>query len=405
MPNAEHGRPVPAAAQRALRSGTLLTSFALLGAMVASAPALAARKTPTAPAFARVIESEVPEIMRTANIKGAAVGLVVDGELVYAKGFGFADHAGKIPVTPDTVFVAASLSKPIAAWVTLRLAKQGAITLDQHAADLVSPWPLAASTFDHRAITVRHLLSHTAGTSLGGYQGWLDYKELPTLEESLAGKTNGRGAVELFAPAGSKFQYSGGGYTLLQLAIERTTRRQYSDLARELLFQPLGMKHSSVAMTPQIIASAAEGHGDDGSPVPMRYYVEQAPSTLTTTVNDFALWMRASMAAANGERKSLLSREDVVDMYTPAALTTAGAADDAVYGLGHFIEKQSDGSIAVGHDGRNQAGFRAKFLLRPQSRDGIVFFSNSRSGLALDRVVCLWAADASKADAAVRCKK
>lgn len=403
MPNAEHGRSTPAANYRAMLPGRLLISLALLGAMTPSASALADRKAPAAPAFATVIDSEVPEIMRTANIKGAAVGLIVDGELVYAKGFGFADHAGKIPVTPDTVFVAASLSKPIAAWVTLRLAKQGAITLDQHVADLVIPWPLAASTYDHHAITFRHLLSHTAGTTLGGYQGWLDYKELPTLEESLAGKTNGRGAVELFAPAGSKFQYSGGGYTLMQLAIERTTRRKYSDLARELLFQPLGMKHTSVSMTLQIIASAAEGHGDDGSPVPMRYYVEQAPSTLTTTVNDFALWMRASMAAANGERKSLLPRGDVVDMYTPAPLATAGAADDAVYGLGHFIEKQSDGSTAVGHDGRNQAGFRAKFLMRPQSRNGIVFFSNSRSGLALDRIVCLWAADASKADAS--CKK
>lgn len=405
MPIAEHGRSIPAATHRALRSRTLLTSLALLGAMAVSAPVLADRSTPTAPAFATIVDSEVPEIMRAANIKGAAVGLVVDGELVYAKGFGFADHAGKIPVTPDTVFVAASLSKPVAAWVTLRLARQGAITLDQHVADLVSPWPLAVGTFDHHAITFRHLLSHTAGTTLGGYQGWLDYKELPTLEESLAGKTNGRGAVELFAPVGSKCQYSGGGYTLMQLAIERTTRRKYSDLARELLFQPLGMKHTSVSMTPQVISTAAEGHGDDGSPVPMRYYVEQAPSTLTTTVNDFALWMRASMAAANGERKSLLPRDDVVAMYTPAQLTTARAADEAVYGLGHFIEKQSDGSIAVGHDGRNQAGFRAKFLMRPQSRDGIVFFSNSRSGLALDRIICLWAADASKADPGVVCKK
>lgn len=391
------------AKQRNLAPGALLASIVVLSGFVTGAPAQA--KAKAAPPFAAVIEREVPAIMQAANIKGVAVGLVVDGQLAYAKGFGFADHAGKVPVTPDTVFVAASLSKPIAAWVTLRLAKQGAITLDQHLADLVSPWPLAASTFDHRAITIRHLLSHTAGTTLGGYQGWLDYKELPTLEESLAGKTNGRGAVELFAPAGSKFQYSGGGYTLMQLAIERTTRRNYSDLARELLFQPLGMKHTSVSMTPQIIASAAEGHGDDGSPVPMRYYVEQAPSTLTTTVNDFALWMRASMAAANGERKSLLSREVVAEMYTPAELTTARPAEDAIYGLGHFIEKQSDGSTAVGHDGRNQAGFRAKFLMRPQSRDGIVFFSNSRSGLALDRIVCLWAADASKADEESSCSK
>ncbi len=179
------------------------------------------------PSFVQVIEREVPAIMQEAHIPGVAVGLIVDGRLVYAHGFGHADHAGKVPVTPDTVFVAASLSKPIASWVTMRLAAQGRLDLDQPVAELVSPWPLPQGPYDHRKITLRQLLSHTAGTSLGGYEGWLDFQQLPTLEQSLAGQTNGRGAVELISPAGSRFQYSGGGYTLLQLAIERTTHRRY----------------------------------------------------------------------------------------------------------------------------------------------------------------------------------
>lgn len=373
----------------------ILAALALAGCMTA-----AEAKPPAAPPpFAAVVDTEVPAIMQAANIKGAAVGLIVDGKLVYAKGFGYADHAGSIPVTPDTVFIAASLSKPIAAWTTLCLAKNGKIDLDRPVADLVTPWPLAASQFDPRKITMRRLLSHTAGTTLGGYQGWTDFKDLPTLEESLAGKTNGRGAVELFAPVGAKFSYSGGGYTLMQLAIERTTQRKYAELAQELVFKPLRMTHTSVAMTPQIVAGAAQGHGDDGSPVPMRYYVEQAPSTLTTTVNDFAKWMAAGM---NGG--GVLSKEKLMEMYTPAPLDAEHAPGEAVYGLGHFIERLADGSVAVGHDGRNQAGFRAKFLMRPQTRDGIVFFSNSRSGLALDRIVCLWGADAAKADPATVCK-
>ncbi|QWF17055.1 serine hydrolase domain-containing protein [Lysobacter capsici] len=377
----------------------------LMGSWIAVSPQAAATPADTTePAFAAVIEREVPAIMKAAKIKGAAVGLIVDGELVYAKGFGFADHAGTVPVTPDTVFVAASLSKPIAAWTVTRLAERGDIALDRPVADMLSPWPLAAGKFDRRAITVRHLLSHTAGTTLGGYQGWLDFNELPTLEQSLAGKTNGRGAVELFAAPGTKFQYSGGGYTLMQLAIERTTGRRYSDLARELVFQPLGMGDSSVAMTPQILADAAQGHGDDGAPVPARYYVEQAPSTLTTTVNDFAKWMSAGMIDEDGDTAGPLSQAELQRMYEPAALSTPRAPDEAVYGLGHFIERLKDGSTAVGHDGRNQAGFRAKFLMRPKARDGIVFFSNSRTGLALDRIVCLWGYDAAKVDPGADCK-
>lgn len=383
----------------------VLTALLLAALGLAGTPAFAEKKAPAAPAFAAVIEREVPAIMQEAHIKGVAIGLIVHGELAYARGFGFADHAGTKAVTPDTVFVAASLSKPIAAWVAERLVRDGKIALDQSVADIVTPWPLAASNFDQRAITFRHLLSHTAGTTLGGYQGWLDYAELPTLEESLAGKTNGRGPVELFAAAGTKFQYSGGSYTLMQLAIERRTGRKYVDLAQELLFQPLGMQHTSVAMTPALLADAAQGHGDDGSPVPARYYAEQAPSTLTTTLNDFALWMRASMTAAKGERGSLLSRAAIDEMYTPARLSEPRAPQEAIYGLGHFIEPQPDGATAVGHDGRNQAGFRAKFLMRPQSGNGIVFFSNSRSGLALDRVVCLWAADEAKVDGQTSCGK
>jgi CubicO group peptidase (beta-lactamase class C family) len=403
MTRTEHATPP---AKRAVASWHRLTvSLVLLGGLAGAAPAFAARTVTDTPAFAAVIEREVPAIMQAATIKGAAVGLIVDGELVYAKGFGFADHAGKVPVTPDTVFVAASLSKPVAAWVTMRLAQKDAIRLDRPVADLVSPWPLAGSAFDPRAITIRHLLSHTAGTTLGGYEGWLAFDQLPTLEESLAGKTNGRGAVELFAAPGTKFQYSGGGYTLMQLAIERTTQRKYSDLARELVFEPLGMTHTSVTMAPQALAGAAQGHGDDGSPVPMRYYVEQAPSGLTTTVTDFARWMSGGMAGTRAARKGLLSPDELEQLYTPAALTTARAPNEPVYGLGHFVERLADGSTAVGHDGRNQAGFRAKFLMRPQSRDGIVFLSNSRSGLALDRIVCLWAADAAKADAATSCPK
>ncbi|MCY1033307.1 serine hydrolase [Corallococcus sp. BB11-1] len=92
-------------------------------------------------------------------------------------------------------------------------------------------------------------------------------------------------------------------------------------------------------------------------------------------------------------------------MYTPAELSTPRAPDEGGYGLGHYIERLGDGSTAVGHDGRNRAGFRAHFLMRPLSGDGIVFFSNSRSGLALDRVVCLWGADVAKVDPVTTCKK
>jgi CubicO group peptidase (beta-lactamase class C family) len=357
------------------------------------------------PAFIDVIEREVPAIMKEAKIKGVAVGLISGGKLVYVQGFGVADHAGKVPVTPDTVFLAASIAKPVAAWVALQLAAQGKIDLDQPVADALSPWPLQPGKFDHRLITIRHLLSHTAGTSLGGYQGWTDYKELPTLEQSLAGKTNGRGSVEVVMQPGSKFQYSGGGYTLMQLAIERKLKRKYEVMAAELVFQPLRMSSSSVALTPAVVATAAQGHGDDGSPVPMRYYVEQAPSTLTTTVNDFAKLMLAGMFVADGKDTRPLSKKQLVEIYTPVKATEGSVPGFLGYGLGHFVRKLSDGSTAVGHDGRNQAGFRAMYAMRQENGDGIVFLSNARSGSAMDRLVCLWYESVSDPRQSSQCEK
>jgi CubicO group peptidase (beta-lactamase class C family) len=380
-----------------------LLTFTLLfvaGLTVCAAPA----PPPPPPAFVDVIEREVPAIMKEAKIKGVAVGLIVDGQLVYAKGFGFADHAGKVPVTPDTVFLAASVAKPVAAWVASQLAAQGKIDLDRPVVASLSPWPLKESKFDHRLITMRQLLSHTAGTSLGGYQGWTDYSELPTLEQSLAGKTNGRGSVEVVMQPGSKFQYSGGGYTLMQLAIEHKLKRKYEALAAELVFQPLRMSSSSVALTPAIVANAAQGHGDDGNPVPMQYYAEQAPSTLTTTINDFAKFMLAGMFAADGKSGAPFSKKQLTEMYTPAKATIGGVPDSEGYGLGHFVRKLSDGSTAVGHDGRNQAGFRAMYTMRPDNKDGIIFLSNSRSGAAADRLVCLWYASVSNSGQASHCE-
>jgi CubicO group peptidase (beta-lactamase class C family) len=386
-----------------MRFATRLLTFTILfsaGLTVGAAVPSSARAV-----FVEVIEREVPIIMKEAKIKGVAVGLIVDGQLVYAKGFGFADHAGTTAVTADTVFLAASIAKPVAAWVAIQLAAQGKIDLDRPVVEFLSPWPLKEGEFDHRLITTRHLLSQTAGTSLGGYQGWTDYKELPTLEQSLAGKTNGRGSVEVVMQPGSKFQYSGGGYTLMQLAIERKLKRKYEVFAAELVFQPLRMSSSSVALTPAIIAGAAQGHCDDGSPVPMRYYVEQAPSTLTTTINDFAKLMVAGMFSVDGKSTGPLSRRQLTDMYTPVKATIGDSVDSEGYGMGHFVRQLSDGSISVGHDGRNQAGFRSMYAIRPTKRDGIIFLSNARSGSAMDRLVCLWYASVSNSGQESRCEK
>ena len=113
------------------------------------------------------------------------------------RGYGFADVAQSIPVTPTTGFNVGSISKTIAAWGVMTLVERGELGLDTPVDTYLTRWHLPESTFDERGVTIRRLLSHTAGLSLHGYPGWGPDDPLPTLEESLSGKTNGPGAVFL----------------------------------------------------------------------------------------------------------------------------------------------------------------------------------------------------------------
>jgi CubicO group peptidase (beta-lactamase class C family) len=342
------------------------------------------------------LDREVPAIMRAAKIKGAAIGLIVDGQLLTARGFGFADHDGQVPVTPDTVFLAASLAKPVAAAAVLVLAEEGKLMPDEPVSEVLKPWPLPSSSHDHSKITLRQLLSHTAGLSLHGYRGWSGHQELPTLLESVQGKTNGAGKVELVDAPGRRWRYSGGGYTLMQLATEQLVKDKFERVAEKKVFSPLAMSRSSLSLTDNVVSQSAQGHGDRGEAIPMRYYLENAASALTTTVKDFAKFMIAGMqsdpadAATTSHATARFSATVRQAMQMPVPVTLGVLRGYLGYGLGLYIRRLPDGSIAVEHDGRNQAGFRAMFAYRPAERDGIVFLSNSRTGLALDRIVCLW---------------
>ncbi|HET7294347.1 MAG TPA: serine hydrolase domain-containing protein, partial [Vicinamibacteria bacterium] len=198
-------------------------------------PAAAPVAWPQDVPFASALDTVVPERLRRARIPGAVVVTVANGAPEPARAYGEAVRESHVPMAPDTVFQAASLSKSVAAWGVLRLVETGLLSLDEAVVHRLTRWRWPPSPFDDSGVTARRLLSHTAGFSVHGYPGLSPETALPSLEESLSGNNGGAGSVQLVQAPGSRFLYSGGGYTLLQLLVEEVARAAV--VARERLLQ------------------------------------------------------------------------------------------------------------------------------------------------------------------------
>ncbi|PCJ14321.1 MAG: hypothetical protein COB10_04540 [Planctomycetota bacterium] len=161
--------------------------------------------------FVSEIDEKMPQLLQDFSVPGAAIAIIENGEIVLQKGYGFSDIENEVKVDTKTGFNIGSISKTFAAWGVMNLVQDGKLDLDAPAEKYLSRWHLPESEFDSNEVTIRRLLSHTAGLSLHGYPGWSPTDELPTIEESLNGKNNGPGRVEIIMEPGTRYKYSGGG--------------------------------------------------------------------------------------------------------------------------------------------------------------------------------------------------
>ena len=337
---------------------------------------------PAATAFTAEVERLVPEWQAEFGIPGVAVGLLVEGRAGWLRGFGDADREAGVPVDPErTVFQAASISKSLVAWSVLALDRRGALDLDRPIEDYLTRWQFPFSQYDSRGVTARRLLSHTAGTTVHGYPGFAPGTPLPTLEESLAGGGRGRGLVRIEREPGTRWQYSGGGFTVLQLAIEEVTGRGFSAVLDEDVLGPLGMGDSSFDWRPDLRPRTAVAYGEDGEAVPNFLFTAKAAGGLYTTLADLMRLMEATVAA--DPTNPVLGPDAVAEMLEEPPI----AVD---YGLGHMILTLKSGERVMGHAGINQ-GWRSFWVVHPPTGAGIAVLSNSDHDEDLpSRLVCAW---------------
>lgn len=332
------------------------------------------------------LDKKIPALLEEFIVPGAAIAVIEDGEIILQKGYGFADVKKNIKVDGQTGFNIGSISKTVTAWGIMKLVEEGKIGLDSPAENYLTRWHLPESEYDVNGVTIRRLLSHTAGLSLPGYPGWSPNDTLPSIEESLSGKNNGPGDVRIIMEPGTKFKYSSGGFTILQLIIEEVTGQKFADYMQVEILNPLGMKNSSFKIDDKILNKSSLEHNAYGEVIPFELFTAKAAAGLHATIEDLAIFAQASLnvSSTSGIQQSVLKPGTIELMTSPAPATDGGD------GLGYAIWVQNSQYVLVGHDGSN-AGWHAVFSVNQKTRDGFAMITNGGSGNNVHRqAACDW---------------
>jgi CubicO group peptidase (beta-lactamase class C family) len=332
------------------------------------------------------VDAAARQAMAASTAPGLAVALVRHGRVAWARGYGLADPEAGEPVTAATRFQAASLSKPVTAWGVLRLVEQGRIGLDEPVTGRLRRWRPPPSPFDPEGITVRRLLSHTAGLSVHGYDGQRPQEPLPPIAASLSGEAGGSFPVELLQAPGRGWLYSGGGYSVLQLLVEELTGLPFAAFMRRQVLAPLGMSASGFRW--RRTAATARPHDRRGARIPDFAFAEQAAAGLVTTAPDLARFVAAALPGPKGEPPG----RGVLRPASVALALAAAPGTDGRWGLGYGLGLLPGGDLLAYHEGANR-GWRAGMALLPERRAGIVALANGDGGDdAIDAVVQRWVA-------------
>lgn len=318
------------------------------------------------------------ERMQRYAVPGAAVAVVEDGEVAWVAGYGSRGE-GLGPVEPGTLFQAASISKAVAAVGVMALVEHGVLDLDADVNQYLRSWRLPRS--EHTAdepVTLRRLLSHTAGTSVPGFPGYAEGEPVPTVPQLLSGEApSNTPAVESFARPGTVPQYSGGGSTVVQLLVADVTGRDYAELMADLVLRPFGMVDSAYEQPLGAArrARAAMAHGTSGEPVPGGFhtYPELQAAGLWSSALDLARWVIGMQRALAGEPGGPISADSARLMVTPVGL--------GPFGLGPELGGEGD-ARRFGHGGANQ-GYKSQVDGLVNGGSGMAVLTNGENGTTL----------------------
>ncbi|HMG04080.1 MAG TPA: serine hydrolase domain-containing protein [Chthoniobacterales bacterium] len=324
------------------------------------------------PARADQVDDVINARMKARQISGLSLAIIDGGKIVREQGYGFTDKSGKTPVTASTLFQAGSISKPVAALGALYLVDKGLLSLDEDVNTKLRTWTLPQNKFtDARKVTLRLLLSHSAGMTVHGFPGYRVGAPIPTLIQILNGeKPANTDAIRVDRTPGTEWKYSGGGYLVMQQMVIDVTRKPFAQFMDETVLKPLGMSSSTYSqpLPDDMAARAAKGYGGIfNQPVEgdWHIYPEMAPAGLWTTAADLARFAIGIQKSVSGQSNPVISQPLTQEM-----LTSQKNND----GLGLFL-KSSGKTLRFGHDGAD-AGFDALMKAYAYQGKGAVVLIN-----------------------------
>lgn len=367
---------------RSLQAATLIT---LAGAALAQAPASIEDQIeriqngllrPVAIKGEPFPTLKLADEMAKMHVPGVSVAVIHGGKIEWARGFGVRSIGGAA-VKPDTLFQAASISKPVTALAVLRFVESGRINLDADVNQYLKSWQVPGNSFTQTTkVTVRELLTHTAGLTVHGFAGYASTTPLPSLLQVLNGeKPANSDAIRVDVKPGTVWRYSGGGYVVLQQMLEDLSGEPFPKLMHDTVLVPIRMAHSTYEqpLPKSRMAEVALPYRGDGKPLEggPHTYPEMAPAGLWTTPSDLARYALEVQRALAGTSKLVLSKAMVQQMLTP------GLND---WGLGPELGGSSEHRYFT-HGGGNE-GYRCQLVAYNQG-DGVVIMTNGDGGGAV----------------------
>lgn len=326
-------------------------------------------------------------LMKELKVPAVSIAVIEQGQVVWAKAYGVREQGRSAGVNTQTRFQAASISKPVNALTVLRVAQEKGLDLDAPVNGYLKSWRIPKHEWsESQPVTLRHLLSHTGGTTVHGFSGYQHGAPFPSTTQILSGQSPSNSPrVFVDKTPGASFRYSGGGTVITQLMLEDQLGRPYPDIASKYALTPLKMTHSSFAQ-PQdaaTLALAAVGHDANGSVIPGKYQVhpEMAAAGLWTTPTDLAQFLIAVAKARKGQAGPISPETAKQMTKIQFSLGDPGMG----MGLGPFL-RSFNGHPAFGHGGSNR-GYRCEMIAGLDGRFGYAIMTNSDNGDVLIQAI------------------
>ncbi|MFT6842632.1 MAG: CubicO group peptidase (beta-lactamase class C family) [Psychroserpens sp.] len=313
------------------------------------------------------------ERMEHYNVPGVSIAIVENREVRWAKGYGMANTESKIEVNSNTIFQAGSISKPLAALAALKLVEEDSLNLDQDISEYLKDWQIPESQFTKdEKVTLRRLLTHTAGMTVHGFPGYKQTDTFPTIIEVLDGKGN---TPQIFVDTipGSIWRYSGGGYTLMEKLVEDISKKPLDKYMAEEFLIPIGMNNSTYEqpLGTKYHSNASAAYNSKGELIKGLWnnYPEQAAAGLWTTPTDLAKYCIEIQKILSGKNDGILSKKTIDQMLTKHKNN---------WGLGPSLQWKND-SLIFRHGGKNE-GFTNEFISFANKGSAVIVMTNADNG-------------------------